>query len=629
MLSSPALGPPAHANADFSRVARAPATRPGVFPGVARTENRAILALDPHLMSAKHGGMTISRNMTRVGSLMADPATKDATTNIDLAGRNPGVHQEERVFFELSAEGKVSWVVSRVCDHANGRLSLVTGAKDGSCRARCPLHGWELDLNTRCYTNVGVEKPVLPFVVKDGQLIVSGAETPSLVHSAGMRLPKAQSVTVRFLAHAALQVDINGFTIVTDPWLIGPCFTTGWWHAVAPKSDVLEVLRQADLIYISHNHPDHLHRETLQYVLAIRPEIPIIVPPFPSGSTARPLHEMGFTNVIELEFNSLFRPAWSADAPAFSILNSGDFRDDSGLYIAAEGFTGLLTVDAAALNSMSLPTDVDFLATAFAAGATGFPWCFEHIPMEQRQRIQQRNRGAVQKLADDYISATRPRVYMPYAGYFTERATRDAFIRENNIKNSPDTIRERQSARIRAGMIFVDPRQTDVIHFDGPGSVPRLSSAPGEPLFPLTVETTLPYLEREAREAEGFDVHELARYLEASAYHDDLLVTLVPCDESFVPRGDALILDPSGHRPTTRVVPPLEARAEYDTDDPAGRRKIWIRVRQAPLADVVRHRLPWEDLSIGFQSRIERRPDVYESHFWFHFTNVYIGQAVP
>ena len=33
-----------------------------------------------------------------------------------------------------------------------------------------------------------------------------------------------------------------------------------------------------------------------------------------------------------------------------------------------------------------------------------------------------------------------------------------------------------------------------------------------------------------------------------------------------------------------------------------------------------------EDLTIGFQCRIERFPDVYESEFWYYFTNNYVNK---
>ena len=35
---------------------------------------------------------------------------------------------------------------------------------------------------------------------------------------------------------------------------------------------------------------------------------------------------------------------------------------------------------------------------------------------------------------------------------------------------------------------------------------------------------------------------------------------------------------------------------------------------------------PWEDLSIGFQSKIIRYPNQYNLKFWYYFTNEYITQ---
>ena len=33
--------------------------------------------------------------------------------------------------------------------------------------------------------------------------------------------------------------------------------------------------------------------------------------------------------------------------------------------------------------------------------------------------------------------------------------------------------------------------------------------------------------------------------------------------------------------------------------------------------------LPWEDLLIGFQTKIKRFQDIYNVDFWYHFTNIY------
>ena len=59
-----------------------------------------------------------------------------------------------------------------------------------------------------------------------------------------------------------------------------------------------------------------------------------------------------------------------------------------------------------------------------------------------------------------------------------------------------------------------------------------------------------------------------------------------------------------------------------------GNRYLQIRVRRNEFFDVIRKGKPWEDLSIGFQCRIYRNPNVYNSDFWFHFTNQYISSRV-
>ena len=54
-----------------------------------------------------------------------------------------------------------------------------------------------------------------------------------------------------------------------------------------------------------------------------------------------------------------------------------------------------------------------------------------------------------------------------------------------------------------------------------------------------------------------------------------------------------------------------------------------LKVRRNELIDVLSNRKPWEDLSIGFQCRVYRNPNIYNSNFWFYFTNVYISSNVP
>ena len=126
-----------------------------------------------------------------------------------------------------------------VRDHAHGKLILC----DQGRTARCPLHGWELDTATLTYRNIAVTKKTVPFRQEEDRLVYS-VEQSALKMPDALRSEAPVEVTVRFLAHACLVIDMAGKRLAMDPWLIGPCFSNGWWHSVPPKSDALDLVQR-------------------------------------------------------------------------------------------------------------------------------------------------------------------------------------------------------------------------------------------------------------------------------------------------------------------------------------------------------------------------------------------------
>ena len=53
-------------------------------------------------------------------------------------------------------------------------------------------------------------------------------------------------------------------------------------------------------------------------------------------------------------------------------------------------------------------------------------------------------------------------------------------------------------------------------------------------------------------------------------------------------------------------------------------KKLVLKVRKESFLNTIYNKLPWEDLSIGFQCKILRNPNLYNVNFWHHFTNVYV-----
>ena len=51
-----------------------------------------------------------------------------------------------------------------------------------------------------------------------------------------------------------------------------------------------------------------------------------------------------------------------------------------------------------------------------------------------------------------------------------------------------------------------------------------------------------------------------------------------------------------------------------------------MKIRKEAFLNTIYNKRSWEDISIGFQNKQFRKPNIYNSKFWFHFTNVYVSK---
>lgn len=508
-----------------------------------------------------------------------------------------GINDVKNYIVHLDEDHNINYVINKVCDHAGGRL-IVRGQQ-----AVCPMHDWRLDLNTLLYNNSHVCKETVPYrLTEDGEVVIEGAHS-SL--SNPFKPDKKGSVSMRWLNHATVFVECNGISLITDPWLFGPAFMTGWWLAEPSPQDAIELMKRADYVFVSHNHPDHLHAETL----ALLPrDKTILTPNFNSKSSEQFLQNLGFTQVKAVDFSVLFELTTCFQ---FSILKSGDFRDDAGLYICANGHELLLTVDSNALNAHVLPKGVDLLMTSFAGGASGFPLCYEDYTEEEKIAIIKRNRNAVRSVVLKYVQETSPQYYMPYAGMFSEYAARDKHIKSLNKKNK---VADYEKLLERLPVTIIKPNSGNLIEFvDG-----VLNSRTIDTIL-LEKEDNTFYIDK-IKEEFTFDAATIIQYLKASGFRSKQIVQIVPTDDTF-------------HNITNEIVfadfynDEYKVIAEEDLlNQLEGFRVMQLRIRSEIIMCVVENHLPWEDMSIGFQMRASRFPNDYESDFWYHFTNIYIAK---
>ena len=524
---------------------------------------------------------------------------KSTPSNIQVRKENLniGVNNLMDHIIKIDKKKNVEYIIDKVCDHNGGKL-ILKGDK-----AVCPMHNWQLNLNTLQYNDSFQCKEKIEYKNLDENTIELIYEKKHLENPFNTNT-KTGDISIRWLNHATIHIEANGVKFITDPWLFGPAFLTGWWLTEPSQSDSIDLLKNSDFIFISHNHPDHLHAETLSL---ISKDKEILVGNFKSRSTEKLLKAHGFKNISTLEFNDLHEIG-----PDFqiSILKSGDFRDDSGIYFNVNGVEILLAVDCNILNSLVLPQNIDLLMTSFASGASGFPLCFNDYSHEDKVKIVSRNRRSSIASVLNYLHATKPKNYMPYAGMFSERSERDVYIKKNNQKNKASDYKQ---ICAKLNVNYIEPDKSTIIKFKK-GSIYFEKIAKKL----MNNEDTEFYISS-YKEQYDYDPIKVLGYLKKSNFHKNQILQIIPTNDSFE-KVEGEIVYANFKNQTFKIISPVELIDEKD-----GYRVMKIYVRKEIISCVIENFLPWEDLSIGFQMRIERSPNEYESDFWYHFTNNYIN----
>ena len=487
------------------------------------------------------------------------------------------------------------------CRHQGGRFK-----GDGSCTVTCPHHTWRLNLSTMQYLNPtgGGRQEELGIEITGDRVLIYERTVDRPWESPRMRRDDLSpgELTVRFYTHACCEIRFGSQSVFTDPWLIGPAFLRGWWLALAPPDDWLDRLARADAVYISHNHSDHLNESTLRVLAGRNPDVPIYVPEFDRNSCVHLTRQCGMHNVRAVPFETWIN---FNDQARMMILRDGTDRDDSGLLFEYRGHRILDTVDCADINGGVVPSPVDLLMTNFAGGASGYPVCWDKMLTEEQitQHVTRRRKYLASRVVE-MARRARPRFYMPFAGYFTEAHPADVEIKRRNVKNKPLEI-TRSVAQACPNTICWTPNPGEVLDLTT-GNIHPANRPPPPPAYGFENYT------EPIRESLDFEplqsVEGIVEYFRWSGYRGDLILHVMETEESF----DKVLRDYLIDLSIPKVV------SERPTTD---HRYLRMNVRSDVFRHVLIHGLPWEEISIGFQARFYREPNVYNFDFWDHFQN--------
>jgi UDP-MurNAc hydroxylase len=214
-------------------------------------------------------------------------------------------------------------------------------------------------------------------------------------------------VQFQILSHAGLRVKSSNIELLCDPWLIGSCYWRSWWNYPPVDPKLIDSLKP-DAIYLTHIHWDHFQGPSLRL---FPKEIKIIVPKGNYDRIKRDLHNMGYTNVVELAHGQSIELASDFKLTSYQF---GPFLD-SAVIIEADGKV-LFNANDAKLMGMPLKQVkqrhpiIDFVLRSHSSANSRL--CYEYIDGMQApvDNIEQ----YIQNFAD-FCIATGAEYAIPFA----------------------------------------------------------------------------------------------------------------------------------------------------------------------------------------------------------------------
>ncbi|WP_081927504.1 Rieske 2Fe-2S domain-containing protein [Halobellus rufus] len=473
---------------------------------------------------------------------------------------------------------------------------------------RCPRHQWEFDPETGDSTTVPNESlSTYDLNHQDGHLY---ADLPQVDATLDFNVSNDKSLPPRInlLSHATLSIEYNGFRLVTDPWLDGPAFLDSWTQYPPPTCDITAVTSETDAIWITHEHPDHLHPRTLDH---FHNETPIYVPELNYRRLSTRLHDIGFENVHSLPTDTPYELADDVEAVCFK---SNSTWNDSILALNCGGFK-ILNFNDAGVNwkvNRAIP-DADLIAAGFAFGASGYPITWSHLDVEhKKQMIKERNEQCLRQ-CEQLVDMFDADYFLPFAKFFELIQPKHNRYRDLMEKNRPSDVVE-----------YLDDHKVTVLDLL-PGEVwygqnDRVDRRPNREQF-FDEEFKEQYLQNTFESQEpvvnkSIDLthNELEAYFES--LNDSELVSKI---EDF-----ALTLSLTGEdKNLNSIIHITNGDVEYlITDGPVSigefeaENHVSMSCPVELVQYVVRNDRSWDDIHIGYWCDFDRHPDEYNLEFW-------------
>ena len=219
-------------------------------------------------------------------------------------------------------------------------------------------------------------------------------------------------MNVKFLGQACTLIETGGKRILCDPWITGPCNVNTWYHLNRRIQTRKDVPTDVDYIYISHEHTDHFHSETLK---EFDRNIPIFICKFPTDRFYNSVVQEGFKDITVLE--SWEKKSLEKNLEITIIRNSELMMEDSAIIIKTNEGTIFCQTDCgmsyeSLLRVREEKPDLGF----FKFGAANWYPIVYNYDKEKKATICKKRKMHKMTGFVNYVKVVQPKYAIPYAG---------------------------------------------------------------------------------------------------------------------------------------------------------------------------------------------------------------------
>jgi UDP-MurNAc hydroxylase len=228
-------------------------------------------------------------------------------------------------------------------------------------------------------------------------------------HRRSAQRRNAVGVTIKFICHASLLLTTKRTSILCDPWFNGEVFNNGWQLSPQPEREPLNDAELASVthVFISHEHPDHLHFPTLAtFDESFKKRVVVLFQRNNSDKVFDQLKTMGYSNCVSFPHMQEYSPE-----PGVSLYIYQHRQIDSALIVKDTDHVVVNLNDAELTASECAKVrakfgTIDALLTQFSiAGSQGYP---------DADRLDAKR--VLEKVVEQ-TTILKPRFVIPFASY--------------------------------------------------------------------------------------------------------------------------------------------------------------------------------------------------------------------